>query len=88
MSGRPSGSFTQTRRVLAVLSAMRQHPDGLRLVDVRKLLGVSHRSAIRYMQFLRSEKLIVSVRIYGGFRNRWRLADQPRGEIGKAVGLP
>lgn len=82
--GRPSGSFTQHRRLDKLRSALEAEPAGLSLTELAAVLQVDPRSVRRYLRELKASTEIEPVETVPGGPLLWRLAPSERG---RAVSL-
>lgn len=72
--GRPTGAFTQHRRMDQLRELLAQHPKGLTLYELARKLDVTPRSMRRYLAELRRHVEFVTVYERPGGRKLWRLA--------------
>lgn len=72
--GRPSGQFTQHRRLDALRALLQRHPKGLTIYELAKELGVTTRSLRRYMVEVKRDIDLVSTIARPGGARLWRLA--------------
>jgi predicted DNA-binding transcriptional regulator YafY len=77
--GRPTGSFTQHRRLSKLKSALEAHPGGLVLDDLAAMLHVTTRSVRRYLLELGRITELESVATEPGGAHLWRIKPQERG---------
>ena len=66
--GRPQGQFTQHRRMSELRQLLHQYPRGLTLAEISEQLGVTTRSARRYLRELRLDLEAVLERYRAGER--------------------
>src|SRR5262249_26664353 len=76
---RPSGSFTQHRRIDKLRKALEDHPEGLTLDDLALLARVTTRSVRRYLHELSLITELDSVPTTPGHPNLWRIKPSERG---------
>jgi predicted DNA-binding transcriptional regulator YafY len=79
-AGRPSGRFTQHRRLDKLRELLARHPKGLSLYDLSAALHVTPRSLRRYLREISRESDLEHTRSHGGGPLLWRLRayDVPR----------
>jgi len=77
--GRPTGSFTQHRRLSKLQSALEAHPGGVALDDLAAMLHVTTRSVRRYLIELGRITELESVETEPGGAHLWRIKPQERG---------
>ena len=77
-SGRPSGEFTQHRRLARLLQSLEAHPGGISLEDLSRLLRVSPRSVRRYLSELHRRVPLQSIPIAPGGAHLWRIQPTER----------
>jgi predicted DNA-binding transcriptional regulator YafY len=78
-AGRPSGHFTQHRRLDKLREALEGHPEGLTLDDLALLARVTTRSVRRYLHELSLITELDSVPTTPGHPNLWRIKPSERG---------
>ena len=83
-AGRPSGHFTQHRRLDKLRETLESHPDGLALEDLALLLRVTTRSVRRYLHELSLLIELDSLPTTPGSAHLWRIKPSERG---RAVAL-
>jgi predicted DNA-binding transcriptional regulator YafY len=71
--GRPSGKFTQHRRVDRVREILERHPRGLTLYELSDALAVTVRTLRRYLSEIARENDLVSTPTKGGGALLWRI---------------
>jgi predicted DNA-binding transcriptional regulator YafY len=78
--GRPSGRFTQHRRLDKLQELLARHPKGLSLYDLSAALRVTPRTLRRYLREIGREAELEHSRARGGGPMLWRLraSDVPR----------
>ena len=74
MVGRPTGRFTQHRRLDRLRELLARHPKGLSLYDLAGALRVSPRTMRRYLREVGRESDLEPVRASGGGHVLWRLS--------------
>jgi predicted DNA-binding transcriptional regulator YafY len=77
--GRPSGRFTQHRRLDKLRDVLTAHPSGLLLEDLASLLKVTTRSVRRYLGELDRATELQSVETTPGGAHIWRIKPSERG---------
>ncbi len=82
--GRPSGHFTQHRRVDRLRELLTTRPKGLSLRELADALGVTERSVRRYLKEIEREYELEPITDKAGLARRWRLR---AGEIPRKVEL-
>lgn len=82
--GRPKGSFTQCERFSDLQRLLEQHPTGLTLETVALELGVSTRTARRYLKQATDDYHLYAKRAQGGHQSLWII---PTTQIRKRVEL-
>jgi predicted DNA-binding transcriptional regulator YafY len=82
--GRPKGSFTQHERFADLQRMLEQHPTGLSLQKVALELGVSTRTARRYLKQATDDYHLDAKRVQGGHRSLWTI---PANQLRKRVEL-
>ena len=82
--GRPSGKFTQHRRVDRVREILERHPRGLTLYELADALGVTVRTLRRYLVEIGRDSDLQSVPTRGGGALLWRIRS---GEVTRKVEL-
>jgi len=82
--GRPSGRFTQHRRLDRARELLEKHPKGLSLYDLADALGVTPRSMRRYIKEIEREYELDNTRSRGGGALLWKIR---AGEIPRKVEL-
>lgn len=82
--GRPSGSFTQHRRLDRLRAVLEANPRGLRLEELAVMLHVTTRSVRRYLKELSRLTELESVPLGPGSPHEWRIKPSERG---RAVAL-
>jgi predicted DNA-binding transcriptional regulator YafY len=82
--GRPSGRFTQHRRVDRLREILGRHPKGLSLYELADALGVTVRTMRRYMLEIEREFELESVPVKAGGQLLWRIRS---GEIPRKLEL-
>jgi predicted DNA-binding transcriptional regulator YafY len=83
-AGRPSGRFTQHRRLDRLRDLLARHPRGLELDDLASSLGVTTRSIRRYLKEMGREYDLEAAPTRGGGPLLWRIR---AGEIPRKVEL-
>jgi hypothetical protein len=83
-AGRPTGAFTQFRRLEGMRELLEERPTGVTIEELAGALRVSSRSVRRYLEELREELTLESVRVRPGGPQVWRVAP---GEKGRAISL-
>jgi len=76
--GRPTGRFTQHRRLDRLREALEANPQGLVLTDLAALLHVTERSVRRYLQELELLTDLESVETTPGGAHLWRIKPSER----------
>jgi predicted DNA-binding transcriptional regulator YafY len=71
--GRPSGRFTQHRRLDMLRELLARHPRGLSLYDLADSLDVSTRTLRRYLKEIELEYNLESTTVRGGGPLLWRI---------------
>lgn len=71
--GRPSGKFTQHRRLDRAREILERHPRGISLYDLADVLGVTVRTMRRYLAELGSEYELESIPTRAGGPLLWRI---------------
>ena len=71
--GRPTGSFTQHRRLSKLQAALEAHPGGVELTDLAAMLHVTTRSVRRYLDELEKITELESVPKEPGGVHLWRI---------------
>jgi predicted DNA-binding transcriptional regulator YafY len=84
LRGRPSGRFTQHRRVDRLREILSRHPKGLSLYELADALGVTVRTMRRYMVEIEREFELDSVPVKAGGQLLWRIRS---GEIPRKLEL-
>jgi predicted DNA-binding transcriptional regulator YafY len=82
--GRPTGRFTQHRRLDRLRDLLARHPKGLSLEDLAEALNVTTRSIRRYLKEMERQYELEPVPTRGGGRLLWRIR---AGEIPRKVEL-
>ena len=82
--GRPTGKFTQHRRLDRLRTLLEAHPRGLSLDDLAAMLHVTTRSVRRYLKELGRVTELESVPTVPGAAHEWRIKPSERG---RAVAL-
>ena len=77
--GRPSGRFTQFRRLDRLREMLESHPSGLTLEQIAALLHVTARSVRRYLDALERVTQLESVPTSPGGPHLWRVKPSERG---------
>jgi predicted DNA-binding transcriptional regulator YafY len=77
--GRPSGRFTQSRRLGKLRTLLEGHPGGLPLEDLAGAIHVSTRSVRRYLRELERFTEIESIETVPGGPHLWRIKPSERG---------
>jgi predicted DNA-binding transcriptional regulator YafY len=77
--GRPTGRFTQHRRLDRLRDALESQPAGIALSDLAALLHVTQRSVRRYLQELELITEIESIETVPGGAHLWRIKPSERG---------
>jgi predicted DNA-binding transcriptional regulator YafY len=78
-AGRPTGSFTQHRRLSKLQAALEAHPGGVELVDLAAMLHVTTRSVRRYLDELGKLTELESLEKEPGGAHLWRIKPTERG---------
>jgi predicted DNA-binding transcriptional regulator YafY len=76
--GRPTGKFTQQRRLDRLRTALEQHPAGLSIAEIATVLHVTTRSVRRYLGYLKATTPIEAVATSPGRENVWRIKPSER----------
>ena len=76
--GRPSGKFTQHRRLDRLRNALEAHPAGLSIAEIAQVLHVTTRSVRRYLGYLKLLTPIEAVAASPGRENVWRIKPSER----------
>jgi len=78
--GRPSGRFTQHRRIDRLTQILERHPKGLSLYELADALGVTVRTMRRYLSEIEREYDLESIPTRGGGPLLWRVrpGEMPR----------
>ena len=82
--GRPSGAFTQHRRIDRLRDVLENEPRGLTLEDLSRLLRITQRSVRRYLKELGELTQLENVETVRGGAHLWRIKPSERG---RAVSL-
>lgn len=82
--GRPTGKFTQHRRMDRLRELLTRQPGGMTLYEMAEVLQVTPRTMRRYMKELLREFELTSVQTRGGGALRWRI---PASELPRKVEL-
>jgi len=82
--GRPSGKFTQTRRLDLLREQLEGHTTGLTLDELAGMLHLTTRSVRRYLRELALIKEVESVPVRPGRAHLWRIKPS---EFGRTVAL-
>lgn len=82
--GRPTGRFTQHRRIDKLRELLENEPRGLTLRDLATMLRMTDRSVRRYLQELHGHTELESVETSPGGAHLWRIKPSERG---RAVAL-
>jgi len=82
--GRPTGKFTQHRRMDRLRELLTRQPGGMTLYEMADVLQVTPRTMRRYMKELLREFELTSVQTRGGGALRWRI---PSSELPRKVEL-
>ena len=77
--GRPSGRFTQHRRIEGMLELLEAHGQGATIEELAIVMRVSTRSVKRYLHDLKDQLGIEPVPTVPGGPNRWRFKPSERG---------
>lgn len=77
--GRPSGTFTQHRRLDRLRDALEAHPNGLPLAALARALQVTTRSVRRYLNELERQVQLESFESTPGGAHLWRIKPVERG---------
>jgi predicted DNA-binding transcriptional regulator YafY len=72
-TGRPSGVFTQHRRLDRLRELLARHPSGLSLYELAEALRVTPRSIRRYLQEIQRHYDLEAVASRGGGAQLWRI---------------
>lgn len=84
-AGRPTGTFTQHRRIDRLRELLESEPRGLTLEEIASTLRVTRRSVRRYLRELDGTRegdrfeLLESVEVSPGGAHRWRIRPSERG---------
>jgi predicted DNA-binding transcriptional regulator YafY len=76
--GRPTGKFTQHRRLDKLRAALEGHPAGLSVAEIATVLHVTTRSVRRYLGYLKVHTPIEAVSTAPGRENVWRIKPSER----------
>jgi predicted DNA-binding transcriptional regulator YafY len=76
--GRPTGKFTQHRRLDRLRAALEAHPAGLSIAQIADVLHVTPRSVRRYLGYLKLLTPIEAVPASPGRENVWRIKPSER----------
>src|SRR5690606_13472959 len=71
--GRPSGKFTQHRRLDRAREILERHPRGISLYELADGLGVTVRTMRRYLSEIGAEYELESIPTRGGGQLLWRI---------------
>ncbi|HLV64651.1 MAG TPA: transcriptional regulator [Polyangiaceae bacterium] len=71
--GRPSGKFTQHRRLDRAREILERHPRGISLYELADALGVTVRTMRRYLSEIGAEYELESIPTRGGGQLLWRI---------------
>jgi len=77
--GRPSGNFTQHRRIDLLREKLEAHSAGLTLSDIALMLRVTERSVRRYLRELSRVTELESIAVRPGAVHLWRIKPSERG---------
>jgi len=77
--GRPTGKFTQHRRIDFLREKLEAHAAGLTLEDLATILRVTTRSVRRYLDELKHVTEVESVEVVPGGAHVWRIKPSERG---------
>lgn len=77
--GRPTGRFTQHRRIEAMMVVLEGHSQGVTLEELAAVMRCSTRSVQRYIFTLRDQLGLEPVPTAPGGPNRWRIRPSERG---------
>lgn len=77
--GRPSGRFTQHRRVEGLRELLESHGQGATIEELATVMRVSPRSVKRYLRDLKDQLGLEPVTTAPGGPNRWRIKPSERG---------
>jgi predicted DNA-binding transcriptional regulator YafY len=77
--GRPSGRFTQHRRIQGMRELLEAHGQGATIEELAAVMRVSPRSVKRYLRDLKDQLGLESVPTVPGGPNRWRIKPSERG---------
>lgn len=82
--GRPSGRFTQHRRIDLLREKLEAHTAGITLTDLATMLRITTRSVRRYLRELALVTELESIAVRPGAVHLWRIKPSERG---RSVGL-
>src|SRR5580658_2031253 len=77
--GRPTGRFTQHRRIDLLRLKLEAHTAGLTLEDLATMLRITTRSVRRYLRELAREIELESIAVRPGAPHVWRIKPSERG---------
>ena len=77
--GRPSGRFTQHRRIEGLRELLETHGQGATIEELATVMRVSPRSVKRYLRDLKEQLGLEPVSTTPGGPNRWRIKPSERG---------
>ncbi len=77
--GRPSGRFTQHRRIDRLRDLLESEPRGLTLDELAGMLRITHRSVRRYLHELGGATELESIETAPGGAHLWRIKPSERG---------
>ena len=77
--GRPSGRFTQHRRIEGLRELLESHGQGATIEELATVMRVSPRSVKRYLRDLKDQLGLEPVTTAPGGPNRWRIKPSERG---------
>ena len=77
--GRPSGRFTQHRRIEGLRELLESHGQGATIEELATVMRVSPRSVKRYLRDLKDKLGLEPVTTAPGGPNRWRIKPSERG---------
>ena len=77
--GRPSGRFTQHRRIEGLRELLESHGQGATIEELATVMRVSPRSVKRYLRDLKEQLGLEPVTTAPGGPNRWRIKPSERG---------
>jgi len=77
--GRPSGRFTQHRRIQGMRELLEAHGQGATIEELAAVMRVSPRSVKRYLRDLKDQLGLEPVPTVPGGPNRWRIKPSERG---------